>query len=94
MRNFSTSTSRGWLLLHRRAHFYFDGNYTSIPYQADRLDGPCAIFDLRRMNATVPNGVDMVGGMDQIYASNFGTVHANRNYFGVYFQDDWAIRRS
>jgi hypothetical protein len=70
--------------------FYFDGNYTSIPTQADGTTGR-AQFLITPQNATVPNGVNMVGGMDQIYASNFGTVHANRNYFGVYFQDDWAI---
>jgi hypothetical protein len=70
--------------------FYFDGGYTSIPTQSDRSTGR-AQFLITPLNATVPNGVNMVGGMDQIYASNFGTVHANRNYFGVYFQDDWAI---
>ncbi len=70
--------------------FYFDGNYTSIPTQADGTTGR-AQFLISPENATVPNGVNMVGGMDQIYASNFGTVHANRNYFGAYFQDDWAI---
>jgi hypothetical protein len=41
--------------------------------------------------ATVPNGVDYSGGIDNISASNFGEVHANRNYFGTYLQDDWAI---
>jgi Carboxypeptidase regulatory-like domain len=70
--------------------FYFDGNYTSIPTQADGSTGR-AQFLIAPQNTAVPNGVNLVGGMDQIYASNFGTVHANRNYFGVYFQDDWAI---
>jgi outer membrane receptor protein involved in Fe transport len=70
--------------------FYFDGNYTSVPTQTDSTTGQ-AQFLITPQNATVPNGVNMVGGMDQINASNFGTVHANRNYFGVYFQDDWAI---
>lgn len=79
--------------------FYFDGNYTSMPLMqtaggpANGLDGTTgrAQFLLTPENATVPNGVNMVGGMDQIDASNFGTVHANRNYFGAYFQDDWAV---
>ncbi len=73
-----------------KGNFYFDGNYTSIPVQTDYSTGR-AQFVVTPIAATVPNGVDFSGGMDQIYASNFGTVHANRNYFGAYFQDDWAI---
>jgi hypothetical protein len=73
-----------------KGNFYFDGNYTSIPVQPDSSTGR-AQFVVTPSAATVPNGVDFSGGMDQIYASNFGTVHANRNYFGAYFQDDWAI---
>ena len=72
--------------------FYFDGNYTSIPFQADGTTGR-AQFLITPQNATVANGVNMSGGMDQIDASNFGEVRANRNYFGTYFQDDWAIMR-
>ena len=73
-----------------KGNFYFDGNYSSIPLQADSSTGR-AQFLINPENATVPNGVDYSGGMDQIYASNFGTVHASRNYFGAYFQDDWAL---
>lgn len=73
-----------------KGNFYFDGNYTSIPTQSDGLTGRAQLL-INPMNATVPNGVNMSGGMDQFYASNFGTVHANRNYFGTYLQDDWAI---
>ncbi len=72
--------------------FYFDGNYTSIPLQADGTTGRAQLL-ITPTNASVPNGVDMSGGMDQVNASNFGEVHANRNYFGVYLQDDWAITR-
>jgi hypothetical protein len=73
-----------------KGNFYFDGNYTSIPTQADGSTGR-AQFLISPEKAVVPNGVDFSGGMDQIYASNFGKVHANRNYFGTYFQDDWAV---
>ncbi len=73
-----------------KGNFYWDGNYASIPTQADNLTG-IAQFVVTPENATVPNGVNLSGGMDQFYASNFGTVHANRNYYGAYFQDDWAI---
>jgi len=70
--------------------FYWDGNYTSIPQQADGSTGR-AQFLISPEKATVPNGVNYSGGMDAIDASNFGEVRANRNYFGTYFQDDWAI---
>lgn len=73
-----------------KGNFYFDGNYTSIPTQGDGSTGR-AQFLISPKQATVPNGVDYSGGMNQIYASNFGKVHANRNYFGTYFQDDWAV---
>lgn len=73
-----------------KGNFYWDGNYTSIPLQPDSYTGQAQLL-ISPEKATVPNGVDYSGGMDQIYASNFGTVHANRNYFGAYFQDDWAI---
>ena len=63
-----------------------------FPLKGDGLTGR-AQFLIWPENATVPNGVNMSGGMDQFDASNFGTVHANRNYFGTYFQDDWAITR-
>lgn len=81
--------------------FYFDGNYTSMPLQqtangpANGADGTTgrAQFLITPMSSTVANGVNMSGGMDQIDASNFGEVRANRNYFGAYFQDDWAITK-
>ncbi len=43
------------------------------------------------MAATVPNGVNYSGGSDQVQASNYGYLHSNRNYYGVYFQDDWKV---
>lgn len=73
-----------------KGNFYFDGNYTSIPQQGDATTGRAQLL-VSPTAATVPNGVNYSGGMDQIYASNFGELHSNRNYFGTYFQDDWAI---
>jgi len=73
-----------------KGNFAFDGNYTSTPTQADNLTGIAQLL-ITPEAATVPNGVNLSGGMDYYAASNFGTVHANRNYYGAYFQDDWAI---
>ena len=76
-----------------KGNFYFDGNYTSVPQNSNGTDWETgrAQFLLSPTKATVPNGVDYSGGLDQIYASNFGEVHANRNYYGAYLQDDWAV---
>jgi Carboxypeptidase regulatory-like domain/TonB-dependent Receptor Plug Domain len=68
--------------------FDFDGRYASIPNQTDNLTGT-AQFLLTPTAATVPNGVNYSGGSDQVQASNYGYLHSNRNYYGVYFQDDW-----
>jgi Carboxypeptidase regulatory-like domain/TonB-dependent Receptor Plug Domain/TonB dependent receptor len=68
--------------------FDFDGRYASIPNQTDPLAGT-AQFVLSPIAATVANGVNYSGGSDQVQASNYGYLHSNRNYYGVYFQDDW-----
>jgi hypothetical protein len=70
--------------------FDFDGRYASIPNQTDKLAGP-AQFLLTPIAATVANGVNYSGGSDSVQASNYGYLHSNRNYFGVYFQDDWKL---
>jgi hypothetical protein len=68
--------------------FDFDGRYASIPNQTDNLTAPAQLL-LTPMAATVPNGVNNSGGSDSVQASNYGELHSNRNYYGVYFQDDW-----
>ena len=70
--------------------FDFDGRYASIPNQTDNLTGT-AQFLLSPTAAAVPNGVNNSGGSDQVQASNYGYLHSNRNYYGVYFQDDWKV---
>ncbi|HTZ60869.1 MAG TPA: TonB-dependent receptor [Acidobacteriaceae bacterium] len=70
--------------------FDFDGRYTSIPNQTDKMVGT-AQFLLTPIAATVPSGVNYSGGSDQVQASNYGYLHSNRNYWGVYAQDDWKV---
>ncbi|AXC11287.1 Oar protein [Acidisarcina polymorpha] len=43
--------------------------------------------------ATVPNGVNYVGGSDQVQASNINKTYDVRNYFAAYFQDDWKVNQ-
>lgn len=57
------------------------GASTSGVGEADILLTPIA--------ATVPNGVDNVGGANSVFASNITALDDLRHYWGLYFQDDW-----
>ena len=46
---------------------------------------------LTPMKATVPNGVDYVGGADTVFTSNSSLVDDVHNYYAAYFQDDWKL---
>jgi hypothetical protein len=70
--------------------FDFDGRYASIPNQTDNLAGQAQLL-ITPTTAAVPSGVDLSGGSDSVQATNYGYLHSNRNYFGVYFQDDWKL---
>jgi len=70
-----------------RGEFSF-GGYTGIPNgqtpgvgEADLLLTPIA--------ATVPGGVNNVGGENTAFASNVFKPEDYRHYYGAYFQDDW-----
>ena len=41
--------------------------------------------------ATVPGGVDNLGGSNAMFASNISNTDDGRNYYGTYFQDDWKV---
>ncbi|MBZ5544684.1 MAG: TonB-dependent receptor, partial [Acidobacteriia bacterium] len=58
-------------------------NTTSGVGQADMLLTPMA--------ATVPGGVDYVGGPNGVFASNISGIDDIRHYYGAYFQDDWKV---
>lgn len=70
--------------------FDFDGRYASIPNQTDNLTAQAQLL-LTPIAASVPNGVNLSGGSDSVSATNYGYLHSNRNYYGVYFQDDWKL---
>ena len=44
---------------------------------------------LTPMAASVPGGVNNVGGANSVFASNITVLDDLRHYWGVYFQDDW-----
>ena len=74
-----------------RGSFSFNGEYTSIPGQTDGSTGS-AQFLLSPMGATVPGGVDNVGGANQVQFTTFRPyADYRRMYYAGYIQDDWRV---
>jgi hypothetical protein len=71
-----------------RGEFDFSGFYTSIPNINDGSTARAQML-LLPTAATVPGGVNNLGGTDGVDASNFGSLSPYKDYYGVYFQDDW-----
>lgn len=73
-----------------RGNFTWGGTYTSAPGLTDAVTAR-AQFLLTPTAATVPGGVNNVGGVNQLQASPFGRIPNYRTYVGGYFQDDWKF---
>lgn len=73
-----------------RGEFDFNGNYAGVPGQGGDQTGR-AQFLLTPTAATVANGVDFVGGANEVHASNISKTYDTRIYFAAYFQDDWKV---
>ncbi len=73
-----------------RGQFNFDGNYAGVPGQGGDQTGRAAML-LVPTNATVPGGVNGIGGANQVQASNISKTYDQRSYLAVYFQDDIKI---
>ncbi len=73
-----------------RGQFNFDGTYTDIPNVGGGNTGR-AQFLLTPTAASVPGGIDYVGGPNTVYASNIFLTDNGKNYWGTYFQDDWKV---
>jgi hypothetical protein len=71
-----------------RGEFFFNGNYTSMVNRREDYAGRVQ-FLLSPIAATVPGGVDFLGGMSQLNVSPFGSVDALKWYQGAYAQDSW-----
>jgi hypothetical protein len=67
-----------------RGGFSFSGQFASIPNLTDSSAG-------RVQFLLSPSGPAQIGGANQVDASNFGGVAAQRSYRGAYFQDDWKV---
>ncbi|MBV9610917.1 MAG: TonB-dependent receptor, partial [Acidobacteriaceae bacterium] len=74
-----------------RGQFTYNGAFTSVVNQTDGSTG-IAQFLLTPIASTVPGGVNNVGGMNQLQATNFPPVaDFRRNYYALYGQDNWRI---
>ena len=72
-----------------RGQFTYNGAFTSVVSQTDGSTG-IAQFLLTPIASIVPGGIDNLGGMNQLQATNFPPVaDFRRNYYAGYFQDTW-----
>jgi hypothetical protein len=76
-----------------RGNFTFNGQYSDIPNKNESLNGIADLL-LVPMAATVPSGVNNVGGLSQFGGSNVSGTDDHRWYTGAYFQDDWKVTPS
>jgi hypothetical protein len=73
-----------------RGEFDFNGNYAGVPGQGGDQTGRAQMLLIPTV-ASVPNGVNYVGGANQVLASNINKTYDTRVYFAGYFQDDWKV---
>lgn len=73
-----------------RGYFAFSG-YTGIPSVTSGIGA--ADLMLTPIQSTVSNGVNYVGGPNNVQVSTIDAPNDVRNYFGAYFQDDWKASR-
>ena len=71
-----------------RGDWTFSGAFTEVPETGGGNTGLAQML-IVPINGTVPGAYDMVGGADDMGASNYANTDMGRNYYGFYFQDDW-----
>ena len=74
-----------------RGEFSFGGYTGMAPGLGGATTGGAGAADLllTPTTATVPNGINNVGGANSVFASNITQPDDLRHYWGAYFQDDW-----
>ena len=73
-----------------RGQFNFDGTYTDVPGQTSGNVGIAQLLLIPDV-ATVPNGIDYVGGPNNVFVSNISLTDNGKNYYGTYINDDWKV---
>jgi hypothetical protein len=75
-----------------RGSFTYSGLYTSVVNETDSSTG-IGQFLLPPIPSTVPGGINNVGGMNSLGASNFiPLADYRRTYYAGYVQDDWRVK--
>ena len=73
-----------------RGQFDYNGQFEDISTNNGGNLG-IAQFLLTPTTASVPGGVNYVGGPDSVFASNIATTYDAKNYFAPYFEDNWKV---
>ncbi|HLJ17846.1 MAG TPA: TonB-dependent receptor [Bryobacteraceae bacterium] len=73
-------------------YFVYSGQYTSVPNLNAGSTG-IAQFVINPIASTVPNGIDNVGGANNVQISPLGQEDYRRPYYGTYIQDTWKATR-
>jgi Carboxypeptidase regulatory-like domain/TonB dependent receptor len=75
--------------------FDYNGDFTEVPKgitDSDLGNTGRAAFLLTPIASTVTGGVPFfVGGSTNVYASNISLTDNGKNYYGIYFNDDWKV---
>lgn len=76
-----------------KGEFGFNGSYTDIPNANSNLLGVAQML-LMPGQATVPGGIDNLGGLSSYRGSNYSGTDYFANYYAAYFQDNWRLTPS
>ena len=72
--------------------FAYSGQYTSLA-NGNAASTGIAQFVLSPTLSSVPNGIDNLGGANQVQISPLGQEDYRRPYYGTFIQDNWAVSR-
>ena len=73
-----------------RGEFDYNGNYTDIPSVGGGNTGR-ADFLLTPTAASVPGGINFVGGSSEVFVSNISLTDNGKDYYGAFVNDDWKL---
>jgi hypothetical protein len=73
-----------------RGEFDYNGDYTDIPNVNGGNTGR-ADFLLTPTAATVPGGINFVGGSSEVFVSNISLTDNGKDYYGAFVNDDWKL---
>ena len=69
----------------------YNGAFTDLAGGSNSGNTGRADFLLTPTAASVPGGVNYVGGSSQVYLSNIALTNDGKNYWGAYVNDSWKV---